>query len=137
MSAVLATLSGSYPPLRGRSPTCYSAVRHYHPPEGGQPFDLHVLGTPPAFILSQDQTLHRNCQSHPSFTLSGSKWHVPPTISQQIVTLLTTLRLSTCRKRRRAGSFTITQARKDILPTAHPVCQALGRVWLKSRRQSY
>jgi len=26
------------------------------------PFDLHVLGTPPAFILSQDQTLHRNCR---------------------------------------------------------------------------
>ena len=23
------------------------------------PLDLHVLGTPPAFILSQDQTLHR------------------------------------------------------------------------------
>ena len=23
------------------------------------PFNLHVLGTPPAFILSQDQTLHR------------------------------------------------------------------------------
>ena len=23
----------------------------------GTPFDLHVLGTPPAFILSQDQTL--------------------------------------------------------------------------------
>src|SRR6185295_13778975 len=68
MSAVLATLSGSYPPLRGRSPTCYSAVRHYHPPESEQPFDLHVLGTPPAFILSQDQTLHRNCQSHPSKT---------------------------------------------------------------------
>ena len=22
------------------------------------PFDLHVLGMPPAFILSQDQTLH-------------------------------------------------------------------------------
>jgi hypothetical protein len=22
-------------------------------------FDLHVLGTPPAFVLSQDQTLHR------------------------------------------------------------------------------
>ena len=30
------------------------------------PFDLHVLGTPPAFILSQDQTLH--CLSmEPSF----------------------------------------------------------------------
>ena len=24
------------------------------------PFDLHVLGTPPAFVLSQDQTLRRN-----------------------------------------------------------------------------
>ena len=23
---------------------------------------MHVLGTPPAFILSQDQTLHRNCR---------------------------------------------------------------------------
>lgn len=23
-------------------------------------FDLHVLGMPPAFILSQDQTLHKN-----------------------------------------------------------------------------
>ncbi len=25
-------------------------------------FDLHVLGTPPAFILSQDQTLHEICE---------------------------------------------------------------------------
>ena len=25
--------------------------------ENAVPFDLHVLGTPPAFILSQDQTL--------------------------------------------------------------------------------
>ncbi len=24
-----------------------------------RPFDLHVLGTPPAFILSQDQTLNK------------------------------------------------------------------------------
>ena len=30
------------------------------------PFDLHVLGTPPAFVLSQDQTLEFN-----SFTPSG------------------------------------------------------------------
>jgi hypothetical protein len=26
-------------------------------PEGNYPFDLHVLSTPPAFVLSQDQTL--------------------------------------------------------------------------------
>ena len=25
------------------------------------PFDLHVLGTPPAFIMSQDQTLMFKC----------------------------------------------------------------------------
>ena len=24
-----------------------------------RPFDLHVLGTPPAFVLSQDQTLQK------------------------------------------------------------------------------
>jgi hypothetical protein len=28
-------------------------------PKGGDASDLHVLGTPPAFTLSQDQTLHR------------------------------------------------------------------------------
>jgi hypothetical protein len=62
-SAVLATLSGSYPPLEGRSPTCYSAVRHYPRSEDLEPFDLHVLGTPPAFILSQDQTLQKDARS--------------------------------------------------------------------------
>ena len=29
-----------------------------HRPKAMAPFDLHVLGTPPAFVLSQDQTLH-------------------------------------------------------------------------------
>lgn len=28
-----------------------------YPPKGAFPFDLHVLSTPPAFVLSQDQTL--------------------------------------------------------------------------------
>ena len=27
-------------------------------PKAGHPFDLHALSTPPAFVLSQDQTLH-------------------------------------------------------------------------------
>ncbi len=59
--AVLAFLSERYPPLEGRSPTCYSPVRHsvIPTPCGAEitAFDLHVLGTPPALILSQDQTL--------------------------------------------------------------------------------
>ena len=28
------------------------------------PFDLHVLGTPPAFVLSQDQTLYNIVSQH-------------------------------------------------------------------------
>ena len=33
------------------------------------PFDLHVLGTPPAFILSQDQTLHKNVSIFKTYRL--------------------------------------------------------------------
>ena len=29
-------------------------------PKQCDPFDLHVLSTPPAFVLSQDQTLRKN-----------------------------------------------------------------------------
>ena len=56
--AVLAFLSKRYPPLEGRSPTRYSPVCHStRSPKATFAFDLHVLGTPPALILSQDQTL--------------------------------------------------------------------------------
>ena len=56
--AVLAHLSVCYPPDRGRLPTRYSPVRRCTPPpKGGFSLDLHVLGMPPALILSQDQTL--------------------------------------------------------------------------------
>ena len=68
--AVLAAVSGCYPPVWGRLPTRYSPVRHSvtrpSTPEGFRPrasFDLHVLSTPPAFILSQDQTLMLKCLS--------------------------------------------------------------------------
>ena len=75
--AVLATLSSSYPSVWGMFPrvTQPSAARQQLHcslvsdhllkgqvrQENGEallPLDLHVLGTPPAFILSQDQTLH-------------------------------------------------------------------------------
>ena len=57
--AVLPLLSERYSPQRGRFPTRYSPV--CHAPCGTS--DLHVLGTPPAFILSQDQTLMFNLVS--------------------------------------------------------------------------
>src|SRR5262245_22462383 len=58
-NAVLATLSGCCPPPKGRLSTCYSPVRRFT--RGANPSfsrDLHVLGLPLTFALSQDQTLH-------------------------------------------------------------------------------
>ena len=56
--AVLIRISPGYPPLQGKFPrvTHPSATRQ---PEQALllPFDLHVLSIPPAFNLSQDQTL--------------------------------------------------------------------------------
>ena len=61
--AVLALLSECYPPVEDRLLTRYSPVRHSVIPIPAEAFlditsfDLHVLSTPPAFVLSQDQTL--------------------------------------------------------------------------------
>jgi hypothetical protein len=56
--AELPAVSHGYPPPQGRLPTCYAPVRRAAPPKGSA-LDLHALGTPPALILSQDQTLHQ------------------------------------------------------------------------------
>ena len=56
---VLARLSTGYPRLQGRLSTCYSPVRRFTSRIATTfSHDLHVSGTPPAFVLSQDQTLH-------------------------------------------------------------------------------
>ena len=52
----ISTPFGELSPTVGQIPTCSSAVRHSAPE--GAACDLHALGTPPAFVLSQDQTLH-------------------------------------------------------------------------------
>ena len=77
--AVLAVISNCCPPVQGRLPTRYSPVRHsvhtiFLPKDsvGMSSFDLHVLGTPPAFILSQDQTLMFK------FVRSKSVWLILP-----------------------------------------------------------
>jgi hypothetical protein len=59
--AVLAIVSNSYSPLQGWFPrvTHPSATKDTGA-SSGPSFDLHVLGMPPAFILSQDQTLKLN-----------------------------------------------------------------------------
>ena len=74
---VLITVSSGYPCAKGRLPTRYSPVRRFPCPKstevsiGHFSLDLHVLGTPPAFILSQDQTLEVNGIS--SFSEEKSK----------------------------------------------------------------
>ncbi len=57
---VLIIVSNGYPGPRGTLSIYYSPVRHSSAEYKYSllPFDLHVLSTPPAFILSQDQTLH-------------------------------------------------------------------------------
>src|SRR5262249_27021536 len=49
--------------VQGRLLTCYSPVRRSSTPEEAFPLDLHVLSTPPAFVLSQDQTLQQKPES--------------------------------------------------------------------------
>lgn len=59
--AVLAKVSLSYPPLPGkflRVPHPSAARHQYVLLHTMLPLDLHVLGVPPAFNLSHDQTLH-------------------------------------------------------------------------------
>ena len=58
---VLPTLSSGYPRPRGRLTKYYSPVRRCTCfPKETFPLDLHVSTTPPAFVLSQDQTLQLN-----------------------------------------------------------------------------
>ena len=61
---VLVEISLRYPPVTGRLHTRYAPVRRSSAEYCYSllPLDLHVLGLPLAFILSQDQTLHcKNC----------------------------------------------------------------------------
>ena len=73
---VLIEVSLGCPSVKGRFPTCYSPVRRFPSLQSTEvsisdfSLDLHVLSTPPAFILSQDQTLNENCM------LSLSAYHL-------------------------------------------------------------
>ena len=81
---VLPPVSRSYPQPYGRLVTHYSPVRHSHHQTKAQwiPFDLHVLSTPPAFVLSQNQTLHTKTVESPTQAHKKNKIneqnHTPP-----------------------------------------------------------
>ena len=62
--AGLARISAGCPPLKARLLTCSSPVRHAA--QVALPAsDLHVLRTPPALVLSQDQTRHQKFNAAP------------------------------------------------------------------------
>ena len=54
---VLAVISHCYSVAKGRFPRVTHPCATNRPTEVGGSFDLHVLSMPPAFVLSQDQTL--------------------------------------------------------------------------------
>ncbi len=63
--AVLAIVSNSYSPPQGRFPrVTHPSATKVTGASSGPSFDLHVLSMPPAFALSQDQTLKLNFPPH-------------------------------------------------------------------------
>ena len=92
--AVLAVVSNCCPPLKGRFLTRYSPVRHFplHPLDESSfsrfSFDLHVLSTPPAFILSQDQTLMLKVLIQPEYLAFPNQKQVPTGILIQVLLFL-------------------------------------------------
>ena len=76
--AVLATVSSGYSPLRGRFPrVTHPSATRVTGASSGPSFDLHVLSMPPAFVLSQDQTL--KLTSGPPAKPGGTRWPKPRT----------------------------------------------------------
>ena len=63
-------------PTPGQIPTRYSPVRRCPPPEDGFSLDLHVLGLPPAFVLSQDQTLKLKAYHYAVLDVRTSAHHL-------------------------------------------------------------
>ena len=99
--AVLAVVSNCCPPVWGRLSTRYSPVRHSdlisfdesHSVKSS--FDLHVLSTPPAFILSQDQTLIKSLiPSELLWPLLKRSFRSPFTLFQGFCSFLNILRFS-------------------------------------------
>ena len=77
---VLAAVSRGCPGARGRFPrVTHPSATRIHRRTQGSPFDLHVLGAPPAFVLSQDQTLSLNPRPQRQAPLGDG--HPAPTAS--------------------------------------------------------
>ena len=91
-------ISHSFPwlsPVPGQVPTCYAPVRHFQGYKYPLTFDLHVLSTPPAFILSQDQTLRKftefTCNTEDSSPILPVSCSISSNLSQFLYSRTSTL----------------------------------------------
>ena len=133
----LIRLSAGYTPDAGRLHTRYAPVRRSPPGYcyPALPLDLHVLGLPLAFILSQDQTLRclKACRLSPQkgpqrvclcfIVLSGVISTAPRALApkQHPCTLLCMLLLSCCPSRQRTRGF----RRLSLLPAGSRALSSL------------
>ena len=97
MYAVLAFVSKRYSPLLGKFPrVTHPSATKVTGASSGPSFDLHVLGLPPAFVLSQDQTLKfdiTTIHNHQSDRGSGNnEIHLKQITHDLIVSRMRTLR---------------------------------------------
>ena len=88
---VLSGISPSFPGLsqtRGQiTHALLTRAPLVYPPKGALPYDLHVLGTPPAFVLSQDQTLQFKPSldtTLPCGVLSTTHFHVGRVVRKEM-----------------------------------------------------
>ena len=104
------------------------------------PFDLHVLGTPPAFVLSQDQTL----QLISGFGDSVAPWHLchpgPDFVGFLLSLSLPKKQQSTVRFRTRFAfldfvSTNFSKNRPFRAPVFRGVC-LVGGIWVLGHRLS-
>ena len=87
-----------------------------HPASWASPFDLHVLSTPPAFILSQDQTLRKEKMHTPSGKRRSSEFELTKEILIADYPLptpkcRTLIQRNLCRLRRHEVNWHLTSAR--------------------------
>ena len=118
-----------YPPERGRLSTRYSPVRHFtRPANRAFSCDLHVLGMPPALILSQDQTLQ--------FYLEFSRTRTHYLVFKEQVLVITIVAISRPLSRGLSFSFSLAAPPSGNCfcnPTRLP-CQPLSAVFFPPRR---
>jgi hypothetical protein len=120
---VLITVSGGYPKVEGRLLTCYSPVRRSSTHKWAFPLDLHVLSTPPAFVLSQDQTLHRKLEKE---TLTNSQTQTDPESSKNRHPKKMTRQTKIIRRL----SNTLLSSQKSDAPGSQPFRRPdRGKVW--------